>query len=735
MNTAQSPAPIPIPIPAPAPFDTPKNRWQRFTQMSAYHWVLFSQVFVVLPHANHLPVWLLIYAFFVITLQILPVKSRLPKFIQTKKSLQIVQFLGFFTGLAGLYLTFRTALGLEVGVAFLLLCAISKLFELYTRRDAYVVLSLSLFVLAGLFLMDQSLLTTLEVILGVLVVMVAMIAQNDDGTGRYRTLGLLVLQAIPLMVILFIFFPRFPPFWALKMSSNQATTGMSDSMSPGDFAKLSKSTELAFRVEFTGKIPPRQNLYWRGLVFSDFDGVKWQPHDKNPMVWMPYQSQRQRTPQLPPSWVSSAIQPSIKPATQTKSQIASQNLTQNVTQMTALPAPQSYHVILEKTGQPWLFGLDYPLPNQNPTQLAERGVGLTRDFTLRYYDNIAQRFDYDVTWYARMHIDSQLSDSERQLYLTLPASGNPKSHDYAKALFAKVGNDPIAYTQAIQQWITTQNFGYTLSPPELQNDRIDGFLFGTRAGFCEHYASSFTFLMRAVGIPARVVVGYQGGQLGRDGKSWEVRQMDAHAWSEIWLAGRGWVRVDPTSFIAPERVNDGMDNLTQTAGAKMFGDGVAGQVSYQQFQLLQQARRVFDQAGYYWQKEVVGYDQDSQKTSLLKWFNISSLYQQVLAMALSFSMVLALIVLWLWWQHQKVWDKADLAMVKLSKRLGKKDKTLARQDSEGVLAWLERIEPKVADKDDLTQLKSAYRQQRYAENSHQSGKNLMTLAKKVRLQR
>lgn len=688
-----------------------QSLWQRITQLSAYHWVLLSQLFVILPHADNLPVWLLAYGLAVVVLQFMPIKSRLPKFLQAKKGMQTLQFLGFFTSVAGLYLTFHTALGLEVGVAFLLLCAVSKLFELYTRRDAYVVLSLSLFVLAGLFLMDQSLLTTLEVVLGVLIVMFAMIAQNDDGTGRYRTLGLLVLQAIPLMVILFVFFPRFPPFWALKMSSNQTTTGMSDSMSPGDFANLSKSTELAFRVEFADKIPDRQTMYWRGLVFSDFDGTTWQPHEKNPPVWMPYQSPRQSTPTPEP---------------------------QEITQFKQNPTtpPQRYHVILEKTGQPWLFGLDYPLPNTDPNMPnPERGVGITRDFTLRYYDTIAQRFDYNVMWYPQAKIDPQLSDNDHQLYLALPATGNPKSHEFANALFAKVGKDPIAYVNAIQQWITTQNFSYTLSPPELKNDRIDEFLFGTRAGFCEHYASSFTFLMRAVDIPARVVVGYQGGQLGRDGKSWEVRQMDAHAWTEIWLQGRGWVRLDPTSFIAPERVNDGMDSLTQSVGAEMFGDGVAGQMKYQQFQLLQQARRLFDQAGYYWQKEVVGYDQDSQKNSLLKWFNISSLYQQVIVMALSFSLILAVIVLWLWWQRRKVWDKADLAMVVLSKRLAKSDTALARHDSEGVLAWLERIEPKVANVESLHQLKSAYRQQRYAEDGEQASRQLMALAKKVRLEK
>jgi hypothetical protein len=283
----------------------------------------------------------------------------------------------------------------------------------------------------------------------------------------------------------------------------------------------------------------------------------------------------------------------------------------------------------------------------------------------------------------------------------------------------------------------SQQFRYTLSPPTLGSNRIDDFLFATRAGFCEHYASSFTYLMRAAGVPARVVAGYQGGQLGRDGKSWEVRQMDAHAWSEIWVQGRGWVRVDPTGFIAPNRVEQGMDTVTQTAGAKMFGEGVAGQISYQQFQMLQQARRLFDQASYYWQRDVVGYDQDRQRSSLFKWLNIQSVYQQVMVMFVTLVSVLALFGLWLWWRRRRVWDKHDWIMVQLSNRLAKKDKTLARQDSEGVLAWLARLEPNVTDKAALQALAALYRQIRYQQprDNKQPMRQLDNLAKTIALKK
>lgn len=671
---------------------------QRLSQISAYQWILLSQLLVVAFHVKNLPVWLSVYAFFIILFQLQPVRRWLPQSLYRQRSLQWLQYTGFIASLIGLYVTYRSAFGLDVGIAFLLLCAVSKLLEMYTRRDAYVVLSLSLFVLAGLFLISQDLMTTLQVALGTMVVLFAMIAQNDDGTGRYRTLGLLVGQAIPLTIILFLFFPRLPPLWSVQLSGSQATTGMSDSMSPGDFANLSQSTELAFRVEFAGKQPSQQDLYWRGLVFSDFDGTTWRA---NPRValWTPAQP------------IADWLLPTLK-----------------LSKRFNLAVIPDYRVILERTGQTWLFGLDYPITNQ-------RGIGLTSDFTLRYWDSVNQRLTYQVHWLDHAPIDLTLSPLQRQINVTLPQQGNPQSRQFAQQLFGQVGHDPIAYTRAIAQWMRRQQFRYTLSPPVLGDNRIDDFLFGTRAGFCEHYASSFTYLMRAAGVPARVVVGYQGGQLGRDGKSWEVRQMDAHAWSEIWVQGRGWVRVDPTGFVAPNRVEQGMQTMTQTAGAQLFGDGVAGQISYQQFQLLQQARRLFDQASYYWQRDVVGYDQDSQKNSLLKWFNIQSVYQQVMVMAAVLVSILAVLGLWLWWRRRRVWDKTDLLMIQLSNRLAKQDKSLARGDSEGVLAWLHRIENDVTNRDTLQEMAKIYRHVRYGkdENIEQANQAIKALVKAVKV--
>ncbi|MFK3991383.1 transglutaminaseTgpA domain-containing protein [Psychrobacter sp. NPDC064578] len=634
-------------------------KWTRkLFALPAYYWVLIAQITVILPHAAHLPFWLIGFAVVSIAAQLPSIKAKFKKTAHLKRVYQGMQMLGFLLGLAGLWLTYNTAFGLDMGVAFLVLCLISKLWEMYKRRDAYVVLNLSLFVLAALFLMDQGLVTTLEVIVGAVIILLAFIALNDDGNtrgdGRLRTLGVLGIGALPLLVVLFLFFPRLPPLWSVQLSGQQATTGVSDSMSPGDFANLGQSTELAFRVEFADNRPPQQQLYWRGLVFSDFDGITWRPS--------PQQRQWRPAPQMP-SWIEDAfatVPDEVK------------------------VAPTSYEIVLEPTQQNWLFGLDYPFAQR-------QDVSITSNFTLLKDQPVTQQLRYEVLQFAPMRIDPVLSDELRRLNLALPADGNPQARALAQQLFAQSDSDPVRYMAAIERWINQTEFRYTLSPPRLNNNRIDEFLFETKAGFCEHYSSSFTFMLRAAGIPARVVAGYQGGELSRGGNVWEVRQKDAHAWTEVWLEGQGWARVDPTAFVAPERVEQGMDALTQAQGAAMFGDGASAQISYQQYQMLQTLRRLSDQASYYWQKDVVGYDQDKQADSLLKWFNIRSVMQQIIWLAVSAITVMAILVFVIWQRRRKRWHPADQPLAQLSKRIGKVDKSLARDESEGQLAWLERL--------------------------------------------
>lgn len=647
--------------------------------LPAYHWVMLSALLIMLVHITTLPVWLFVVVMASILLQKPTIKAAIDGHGKgrLKKVQQIIKAIMFFVGAGGIYLYFGKLLGVDVAVSFLVLCFGTKFWELYQKRDAYVCLNLGLFVLGSAFLMSQGLKVVLLALPALMAVMMTFIALSDEnnntGQGRLRALLMVVLPAVPLLLVLFMFFPRLPPLWSLPMAGKTATTGVSDSMSPGDFSNLSQSTELAFRVEFDGQPPSRQEMYWRGLVFSDFDGVTWTQSELVQGFWSSSDIDN------PPEWIKSVQTGDFTP----------------------------YKVILEPTEQNWLFALEYP------TLRPKRGIGLTSEFVLRSYFPVSTQLHYESAYYQQSRTDLNLDELQRHINLHLPNQGNSQSRAFAEQLFAQSNQDPVRYIESVKAYISTQGFSYTLSPPVLQNHRIDEFLFGTKAGFCEHYASSFAFLMRAVGIPARVVVGYQGGELGRDGQSWEVRQMDAHAWTEVWLAGEGWVRIDPTAFVSSERIDEGMGAVAQTGGASMFGEGIAGQWSYQQFKLLQTLRRYSDQINYYWQRDVVGYDQDKQQNALFKWFNIKNLAQQFFMMA---GLVLVLVGLFLVVMYQKRKKRhhvLDLPLISLSKRFAKHDPSLARGMSEPYLAWLDRINHAINQPDEIDKIKSTYRRWRY----------------------
>lgn len=649
---------------------------QVFAWLTRRDILVLSQLFIMVLHWPNMPWWLMTLGVVLALSQCGRLRTFLYRHTWVERT---VQLLAFFGGMAGIWLLYRTFFGVEAGVAFLLLCLMGKLLELKARRDEYVLLTLGLFVIAGLFLFDQNLTTTILALLGVIASLYAMIAQNDHGAGRIRTLFWLCAQATPLMVILFLFFPRLPPLWSVQLNSSQAKTGMTDSISPGDIAELSQSSELAFRVIFEGAAPAKPELYWRGLVLGRFDGKTWRPiyqYEYEPLLlWRGGKA---------PAWVDAS-------------------LTQDERQ-----APRRYQLILEPTQQQWLFALSVPYSN-------DRGVGLTRDFTLQTTMPTTQRQTFRLLQVPTSSVDVDLPDDLRQAHLQLPASGNPQSRLLATALMQKVDQDPVRYANAILQWIRQQNFHYTLKPPPLREHRIDEFLFQTRRGFCEHYSSSYVFLLRAAGIPARVVVGYQGGERGRDGRSLEVRQRDAHAWTEAWFAGRGWVRIDPTAAIAPERIEQGMDALTEDAA--LFGDDAVAQLQYQQFKLVKEMRELADYASYLWQRDIVGFDQNRQQDQLLRWFGLKSMWTQILWMIAGLVLILAAVVLRLWWKRRPVWHPLDQPLMQLSHRL--RSQGLDKQLEEGMLDWLQRVAKVAAYREQALKIAQLYAQARYTPEAEQ----------------
>ncbi|XID75927.1 transglutaminaseTgpA domain-containing protein [Alkanindiges sp. WGS2144] len=660
--------------------------------------IVVAQFIVILPHLGHLPP--LFSGLGVITLIGLLIMARHKKRAGfNPQPPRIIQYGVVLTGLAIILFTYRTVLGVDAGVAFLTLTLLGKLLELKQRRDAYISLTLSLFVTASLFLFEQSIFNAVMALLAIVAVFYALLQQNinpdvlyhhsarlnvnDAGVmspsgNLWKPLLRLMLQAIPLLVVLFIFFPRIPPLWSVPISQSQGTTGMTDQMSPGNIASLSQSTELAFRVidpqnNMRKNLPSRTELYWRGLVLSQFDGVTWTPlrdyRADNP-VWSGMQYQ--------PEWFKQNF-----PA--------------------GLRSGFSYQVILEPTRQNWLYGLDIPLSNS-------AGVGLTREFNLKNSREVYRRFSYNVEQLQGLKRDVELPDWLAKTNLQLPANINPRSRKMAQQVFAQVGQNPRQYANYWLNWIRRENFVYTLEPPVLTGQRIDQFLFESRRGFCEHYSSAYAFLMRAVGIPARVVVGYQGGQFSPDQQSWEVRQLDAHAWVEIWLADEGWVRVDPTAAVAPERVEQGMSSLVQQ-DQRIFGGGAFNQLRQNQFRLLSRVRTWADYAGYIWQRDVVGFDQSSQQSLLQRLLGIKSMYVQVLWMLGLFLILISTIVGAMWWKRRKFWHPLDRPLQRLSGKL--KKQRLERHESEGVVHWLQRLADYPEYQKSAIQLLSLYQQARY----------------------
>ena len=396
---------------------------------------------------------------------------------------------------------------------------------------------------------------------------------------------------------MWILFPRFAePLWHIPDDGHVAGSGLSDSMSPGDIDQLALSDEVAFRVHFTAATPPPQERYWRGPVLHDFDGRTWTRS---------YSTPRGAPPLLP-----------MGPA-------------------------YEYTVSMEPNQHRWLFALDYPSRWSLPD------AALTSDYTLMQRDPVSSPLDVTATSYTKVQAQEPLRQALRGLDTQTLPKQYPRTMKLAQTL-RSAHPDDADYVRAVLVLFAQQPFYYTLTPPKLADDSVDGFLFDTRRGFCEHYASAFAILMRAAGIPAHVVTGYQGGTFNRFADYWIVRQSDAHAWDEVWIEGRGWLRVDPTSAIAPERIERGAD------GALSASEPLAGRWEYR-IRWFADARLRLDALKQLWRERILFFDQQSQQ-KLLAWLNIPEPDGQKLVLLLTAALVLVLI--WLTWTVRREADPA-----------------------------------------------------------------------------
>ncbi|MFM2333070.1 MAG: hypothetical protein RIQ74_1913 [Pseudomonadota bacterium] len=584
-------------------------------------------------------------------------------------------FLVFFSllSLGLIYLNYQTLLGVEAGVAFLSTCLFAKSLEAKNTRDLLIVFNFALFVSASLLLHSQAFWMAVIVfsafvmcLMGLYRIQTGLFNHHQLSSNQLKNDVQQILKlvgiATPFFIILFIFFPRLPPLWAIPIQKNQATTGISDRMSPGDIAQLSQSSALAFRVVADMRqLPNRQELYWRALVLDEYDGT---------------------------TWTSSFYNQQIKNVDSTSYHVA-------------------YQYLAADEQANWIMGLEYSIPQ-------ERYLQLYQDDSIRPVKLIKRNQPIQMFWLGRTATPSILLPPRQIEFSTrFDEDRDQKAQQLAHQLFEQSQKQPEKYIQTVLNWYRKNNFVYTLTPGTLSGDRIDQFLFSSRKGFCEHYASSFVMLMRYAGIPARVVTGYQGGQFALDGESWEVRQLDAHAWSEVYLHGQ-WKRIDPTAMIAPQRIDGGMQNYL-AEDQQVWGDTQAQTWRLQQFKFLKNMRVWSDYLSYQWQSKVVGYDAEKQKNWLSK-LGFNSSYSYVLILIIGIAGILAVYVGFYWWRQTRQQALYQRIVIQFQKQL---PKHLYKKPAETFQVWMLRLSSVSGDQKSFQQVIVLYQKIVFLEQDSQ----------------
>lgn len=621
----------------------------RFTQQLI--WVMGGFVLAVLPHVPDLTPWIVLLA-------LAGVATRLAiQLRQWQLPPKLLRIAIAFAAMLGVLGTYRTLNGLEAGTAFLVVMGAMKLLETRTTRDLTVLVFVAYFLLFAGFLYNQSLLRLPWMLVTAwLLTATLMRTQQTAPMAMREALGMtgkMLLQALPLAVLLFLFFPRLPgQFWALPARGG-ATTGLSDEMSPGDVSDLSISGAIAFRVKFEGDTPPPQERYWRGPVLHDFDGRTW----RRLRVFYPEQ-------------------PLIASGTSYR-----------------------YNVTLQPHNRRWIFGLD--AVTQWPGHRASRLF----DQQLLARDPIATMTTFTLESSTAYEIGGPLPRTTREAD-TRVGERNPRSKQFAAELLARSGS-PEAFIQAVLQKFRDEEYFYTLEPPRLEADAVDDFLFNTRRGFCEHFASAFTMLARAAGIPARVVTGYQGGEFNPMGGYLIVRQSDAHAWSEVWIEGKGWIRVDPTAAVAPERIEGGRD------AALAEDEPVPGRL-FNRINAFVQIRLAWDALNTFWNDQIVEFGATQQR-SMLERLGIEDADWEALGIGVVLTLASFFVVLsaWLAWQFRpRHRDPVAQVYAQLCRRLARRE--LARLPHEGPKDYLTRVaQAKPAAAADLAEVRALYLSLRY----------------------
>ncbi|MBK7017576.1 MAG: DUF3488 domain-containing transglutaminase family protein [Sulfuritalea sp.] len=562
-------------------------------------------------------------------------------------------------GTAAVFLQYRSIIGRTPGIALLVVFLALKLLELRAARDAIVTALLCYFLVLGQFLFTQTIPTAMLSCITVLITTATMLAASDDRPEpllQLRRAALMLAQAMPFMLLLFVLFPRVQgPLWGLPQDRHTATSGISETMSPGSIAQLSQSDAIAFRVEFKGELPPQSRLYWRGPVMPAFDGRTW-------------------------------------------------SIRQTLGAYPEIPYPVSgpsidYDLTLEPNGKFWLFALE--MPGNLPPDSA-----LTSDYQPISRQIVRNRMRY--TQRAYPETNAGINDTRAALNeaLALPSGGNPRTRALGAEWRNRHGDDGTAILATAQEFFSRQLLIYTLNPPLLGPDLVDEFLFDTKRGFCEHFAAAFVYALRSAGVPARVVAGYQGGEVNPVDGYLVVRQYDAHAWTEAWIAGRGWVRVDPTAISAPSRIN------TNLAAAVPAGEDLPF-LARTDLTWIRELRYRLDAVTNGWNQWVLGYNPQKQRDLLAglglgepDWRSMTA------ALAVLCGVVLLGLTAWVLRNRRRV-DPAFAAWRRFAARLASRN--VVWRDWEGPLAFADRAARSIpAHADTIREIADLYARLRYA---------------------
>jgi transglutaminase-like putative cysteine protease len=654
------------------------NNASSITNKSIYGTLLIVFCMVIVTLSEPLMPWVWVLSICTIVISFVRIKCNLPCVRNITLNL-----LAIFCMALLIYLS--SNFGLIATMVNLLAVAVClKLINLDSRADYHLVLIVLFFLIACGFIYHQSIYFVAYYFACLVILFVTAFLLNKGAmelSDSIKQSIKMMLQALPITFILFIVTPRLPPFWQANAETN-TQTGLSEQITPGDIANLAQSADLVFRAEFDNEVPAPQQRYWRSIVLDYFDGKTWRVNGES-VVYEPDMADRLQVQQEALSSL----------------------------------ADYRYLVVAQANNTRWLYSLDVPFVEENMGVMPIRMNSQYQLFQPKPNTSASLYIAQAFTNYP-MHNFTPETDFKR--YLQAPLDSNKRTQKWVKENI-EPSMDFEQKVATLNNYFESENFSYTLKPPLMPSSPIDAFLFDNQSGFCSHYASALTYMLRLANIPARMVAGYQGGEEQGNGIL-TVRQFDAHAWVEAYHKDYGWVRFDPTALVAPNRTLSGLLSALNGSESAMLNNEINGLFSMQAFDGL---REIFTIIDHNWHQFVLEFNQDAQSSLIERIFGELSkknLTTFLLLAICAIAILLALIFL-----PYKKWlkIKQKTALEKVIKSL--RSKGFEREKQESLQHFYNRIESQLPDniKSPLLAFVETYYQYKYQPNTRVSEKDLM----------